>query len=74
MGNAPTGGEAETYEGSGYRVFNLYHGSPAYEAGLEVYFDYIVAINDQPVDGRQTSRNIVYEQPVDGGQYIVNPK
>ena len=59
MGNQHSGaeGEREVHEGSGYRVFNLYHGSPAYESGLEVYFDYIVALKEQPVDGRQTSRD-----------------
>lgn len=34
----------------GYRVFNVYRDSPAAEAGIEVYFDFIVALNDVAVD------------------------
>ncbi len=36
----------------GYRVFNLFAGSPAHQAGLAVYFDYVVG-----VDGRRVSRD-----------------
>eukprot|EP00392_Amoebophrya_sp_AT5.2_P013901 g14033.t1 len=40
-------------KGFGYRVFNLCKGSPAHEAGLQIYFDYIVAVEGRPVDGDQ---------------------
>ncbi len=43
-------------KGLGYRVFNLCKGSPAHEAGLQIYFDYIVGVEGRPVDGDQQSK------------------
>jgi len=41
-------GNRNSIEG-GYRVFSIHEGSPVDAAGLEIFFDYVVALNDQPV-------------------------
>ncbi|CAD7934935.1 unnamed protein product [Amoebophrya sp. A25] len=51
-------GGSSTIEGSeakglGYRIFNLSRGSPAHAAGLQIYFDYICAVDGERVDGNQ---------------------
>jgi len=49
------GGSAST-EISGQRVFKVNPGSPAAEAGLEVFFDFIVAVNGEKFEpGEQSS-------------------
>ncbi|CAD7924288.1 unnamed protein product [Amoebophrya sp. A120] len=45
--------DPDQQKGLGYRVFNLCKGSPAHEAGLQIYFDYIVGVEGRPVDGDQ---------------------
>lgn len=40
-------------KGTGYRVFNLCRGSPAHEVGLEIYFDFVIALDGSPVDANQ---------------------
>ena len=39
----------------GFRIFKVNDGSPAAEAGLEVFFDFIVEINGVVMDADQTT-------------------
>jgi len=48
------GGSAST-EVSGQRVFKVNPGSPAAEAGLEVFFDFIVAVNGEKIEPGEQS-------------------
>jgi len=51
MGGAQSGGA----DVGGFRVFKVNAGSPAAEAGLEVFFDFIVEINGTPMDPDQAT-------------------
>ena len=57
-------GNRNSIEG-GYRVFSIHEGSPVDAAGLEIFFDYVVALNDQPVgeDKQGKSRCFDYFVP-----------
>ncbi|CAJ1410737.1 unnamed protein product [Effrenium voratum] len=46
-------GGNQSAEVGGFRIFKVNDGSPAAEAGLEVFFDFIVEINGQPMDADQ---------------------
>lgn len=48
------GGQSAPEEG-GFRIFKVNAGSPAFEAGLEVFFDFIIEINGVKVESDQTS-------------------
>ena len=39
----------------GFRIFKVNPGSPAAEAGLEVFFDFIVEIDGVPMDADQAT-------------------
>lgn len=47
------GGQSSDTNVGGFRVFKVTMGSPAFEAGLEVFFDFIVEINGCPMDSNQ---------------------
>jgi len=49
------GSGQSTAEAGGFRVFKINEGSPATEAGLEVFFDFIMAINDSQMSEDQTN-------------------
>jgi len=48
-------GGGQSIEIGGFRIFKVNDGSPAAEAGLEVFFDFIVEINGVVMDADQTT-------------------
>ena len=48
-------GSGPSKNASGFRVFRVSGGSPASEAGLEVFFDYIVEVDGKPIESEQQS-------------------
>ncbi|CAG8457672.1 10711_t:CDS:2 [Paraglomus brasilianum] len=48
------GGTQSSQSGKGYHVLRVYDGSPAHEAGIEPFFDYVVGINGFPLDNPES--------------------
>lgn len=49
------GGGQSSQEIGGFRIFKVNPGSPAHEAGLEVFFDFIIEINGTKMDSNQNT-------------------
>ncbi|CAO3570894.1 unnamed protein product [Mortierella alpina] len=63
MGNAASGDEGR-YR-LGYHVLWVKEGSPAHQAGLRPYFDYIMAVNDTQLNTESTMMRDLMEASVD---------